>query len=234
MRLYFVTDLLNGIVVRGVSGKREEYKPVHLESKLNLPSSDLFDVIKEIKPKNLYVADLDRIMGKGDNIDAIEKLTTSVDDLIADCGFKRASEIRNLQSGPVFSPVLGTETFDIRQLEQIENPRNIVVSIDILDSILDASSSFKSWLEMVEFLNSFRLKGMIVLTLKKVGTSSSLDWKLLEKAIDVATNPVFGGGGVRSLEDLEKAKEIGCEALLISTAVHLGKIPLEVIRRGDF
>ncbi|RLI83702.1 HisA/HisF family protein, partial [Archaeoglobales archaeon] len=81
MRLYFVTDLLNGIVVRGVSGKREEYKPVHLESKLNLPSSDLFVVIREIKPKNLYVADLDRIMGKGDNIDAIEKLTTSVDDL---------------------------------------------------------------------------------------------------------------------------------------------------------
>jgi len=230
MRLYFVTDLLNGLIVRGVGGKRENYKPIHLESEVGLQSSYPVEVVKFIKPKNLYVADLDRIMGKGDNIDMIEKLTTFVDDLIADCGFKHAPETKNLQ----FSPVLGTETFDIRQLEQIENPQNVVVSIDILDSILDASSSFKSWLDMIEFLNSFRLKGMIVLTLKKVGTSSSLDWRLLEKAIDVATNPVFGGGGVRSMEDLEKAKEIGCEALLVSTAVHLRKIPLEVIRKGGF
>jgi|Deesub1362A_J573_1020465.scaffolds.fasta_scaffold00028_103 phosphoribosylformimino-5-aminoimidazole carboxamide ribotide isomerase len=228
MKLYFVTDLLNGLVVRGMSGKRQEYKPVNLESELSLPSSNPIEVIEFIKPKNLYVADLDRIMGKGDNIDTIGKLTTFVDDLIADCGFKDPSEIKKLK----FSPVLGTETFDIRQLERIENPQNVVVSIDILDSILDASSSFKSWLDMVDFLNSFRLKGTIILTLKKVGTSSSLDWRLLEKAIEVSTNPVFGGGGVRSLEDVEKAKEIGCYALLVSTAVHLGKIPLGTIQRG--
>ncbi len=230
MKIYFVTDLLNGTVVRGVSGKREEYKPVHLESTLGLSSSDPVNVIEEIRPKNLYVADLDRIMGKGDNVDLIEKLSTYVNDLIADCGFRKPSEVEGLN----FSPVLGTETFDIRQLEEIENTRKLVVSVDILDSILDASSSFESWPDMVEFLSSFELKGVIVLTLKKVGTSSSLDWRLLEKAIDISTNPIFGGGGVRSLEDLEKAKEIGCGALLVSTAVHLGEIPLEVIRRGDF
>ena len=228
LKLYFVTDLLNGLVVRGVSGKRQEYKPIRNESTLSLPSSNPIEVVEFIKPKNLYVADLDRIMGVGTHSELIEKLKAFVDDLIADCGFKDPSEVKDLP----FSPVLGTETFDIRQLEKVEKTENVVVSIDILDSLLDASSSFKDWLEMVDFLNSFRLKGVIVLTLKKVGTSSSLDWELLEKAIDASTNPVFGGGGVKSLNDLERAKEIGCKALLVATAVHNREIPLEVVRKG--
>ncbi|MBO8183105.1 MAG: HisA/HisF family protein [Archaeoglobus sp.] len=230
LAIYFVTDLLNGLVVRGVSGKRHEYRPIKSESSLGLPSSNPIEVVEFIKPKNLYVADLDKIMGFGSHSDLIDKLATSVDDLIADCGFKDSSEIKDLQ----FSPVLGTETFNIRQLERIERTESVVVSIDILDSILDASSSFEDWLEMVEFLNSFKLKGVIILTLKKVGTSSSLDWELLEKAIDVSANPVFGGGGVKSLDDLDKAKEIGCKALLVATAVHNRKIPLEVIQEGYF
>ena len=230
LAIYFVTDLLNGLVVRGVSGKRQEYKPIRDESTLSLPSSNPIEVVEFIKPKNLYVADLDRIMGVGNHSELIERLIPFVDDLIADCGFKDPFEVKDLP----FSPVLGTETFDIRQLERIEKTENVVVSIDILDSVLDASSSFKDWVEMVDFLNSFRLKGVIVLTLKKVGTSSSLDWELLETAIDASTNPIFGGGGVKSLNDLERAKEIGCKALLVATAVHNQEIPLEVIRKGYF
>jgi phosphoribosylformimino-5-aminoimidazole carboxamide ribotide isomerase len=229
MKLYFVIDLLNGEVVRGVGGERDRYKPVHEDSLLNLQNSNPFELMKLINPKNLYVADLDRIMGKGSNFKTIQKLGDFVDDLIADCGFRTHSEVKDLP----FSPVLGTETFALEQLERVE-ARKVVVSIDILDKILDTSSSFESWLDAMEFLNSFRLKGVILLTLKRVGTSSSLDWELLEKAVDVSANPVFGGGGVRNVEDLEKAKEIGCKALLISTAVHKREVPLEVIKGGYF
>jgi phosphoribosylformimino-5-aminoimidazole carboxamide ribotide isomerase len=230
LKLYFVIDLLNGRVVRGVSGEREHYKPIHLESKLDLPSSNPMEVAEFIKPKNLYVADLNRILGTGNHLNVIDKLGTFVDDLIADCGFRNHQEVESLK----FSPVLGTETFDIKQLERVEKTENLVVSIDILDSVMDASLSFESWQEMVEFLNSFKLKGIIILTLKRVGTSTSLDWKLLERAIEISANPIFGGGGVKSVEDLDIAKEIGCKALLISTAVHKRKISLEVIRKGVF
>jgi phosphoribosylformimino-5-aminoimidazole carboxamide ribotide isomerase len=36
------------------------------------------------------------------------------------------------------------------------------------------------------------------------------------------------------MDDVERAKEIGCEGLLVATAVHRKKIPLEIVRIGDY
>ncbi len=226
MKVYFVMDLLSGVVVKAVRGERSKYKPIHLSSKI-LQSSNPCQVIEKIRAKYLYIADLDRITGKRDNTRTIEDLSKKVDHLIADCGFRDVTEIDAID----FDPVLGTETFDIRDLDKVQ--KKAFVSLDIKgDSLLDSSGCFRNWKGALEFLNSFRLGGVIILTLHRVGTGTSLDFEILEKAVEISDNPVFAGGGVKDMDDLMKAKEIGCSGVLIATAVHERDIPLEIVRRG--
>ncbi|WP_202319227.1 HisA/HisF family protein [Archaeoglobus neptunius] len=221
MRVFFVVDIKNGSVVAGKSGERERYQPVSHVSSL-VKSDEPVDVISEIKPRFLYAADLDRITGKGDNFDILHQIAPMVDELIADCGFRRSEELENLP----FIPVVGTETFDITHLD-----RKCYVSLDFKGKFLDASGRFRSWQAAVEFLNSFDLPGIIVLPIHSVGTMKP-DFSLLNIALEVSENPVMIGGGISGMDDLLRLKEMGCRGALVATAVHRGRIPVEIIRKG--
>ncbi|MEM4702170.1 MAG: HisA/HisF family protein, partial [Archaeoglobaceae archaeon] len=135
MKLFFVLDLKDKIAVLAERGERERYKPIS-EKSLVVKSSDPVDVVKTLKPRFLYVADLDRILGHGNNFQTIEALSNLVEELIADCGFRSVEELEKIR----FKPVLGTETFDITKID-----RKCYVSLDFRDSFLDASGKFKSW-----------------------------------------------------------------------------------------
>ena len=223
MKIYFVVDILNGRVVRAFKGLRDRYTPIHEFSKV-VSSSDVFEVIRTIKPRFLYIADLDRIMGTGTNAKIIEKVIA--EEVIVDFGFRDQNEIYNLK----FTPVLGTETFNMMKLEEVK--KKVFVSVDLKgNELLDASRSFKNWIELLEYLNTFDLMGVIILMLDRIGTGTlSLD--ILTKAIEISDNPTFAGGGINDLDDLMKLKELGYDGVLISTAVHLGKIPLDIVQKG--
>lgn len=223
MKVFFVVDIKSGKVVAGKGGERESYPPITAISRL-VSSDDALKVIEEIKPRFLYAADLDRIVGLGDNFSLLSKLSKRVEELIADCGFRSPEELENLP----FTPVVGTETFDITQLD-----RKCYVSLDFKERFLDASGKFESWEDAVEFLNSFDLYGLIVLPIHAVG-SMRPDLSVLTKTLELSEHPVMLGGGISGVEDLERLKEMGCSGVLVATAVHKGKIPLDVVRRGEF
>ncbi len=221
MRVYFVVDIKNGLVVAAKKGERESYRPINSPI---VPSSDPVSVINAVEPKYLYAADLDRITGVGDNTEILENLSKHVSEMIADCGFKNDEELKDLP----FIPVVGTETFDITKLKT-----RCYVSLDFKERFLDASSKFKDWSEAVELLNSYDLYGIIVLPIHSVGTMKP-EFELAEKVISISNHPVMLGGGISGLEDLNTAKEIGCSGVLVATAVHKGKIPLDIVRSGYF
>lgn len=221
MKVFFVIDIKNGRAVAGKSGERDKYLPITDFSTL-VSSDDPLEVVSQIKPRFLYAADLDRIMGTGDNMKVLLASSSMTDELIADCGFRSTEEIDKLP----FTPVVGTETFDITQIS-----RRCYVSLDFKEEFLDASGKFGSWREAVECLNSFDLYGVIVLPIHFVGTMKT-DFSLLQAVMEVSDNPVLLGGGISSMDDLYKLKEMGCEGVLVATAVHRKKIPLEVVRRG--
>lgn len=223
MKVFFVVDIKDGKVVAGKSGEREKYPPISSVSSV-VNSDDAVEVVEEIKPRFLYAADLDRIMGKGNNSDTLLKLSTRVEELIADCGFRKPEELENLP----FTPVVGTETFDITQLD-----RKCYVSIDFKEKFLDASEKFKSYKEAVEFLNSLSLEGIIVLPIHAVGTMKT-DFSILEQTLEISEHPVLLGGGISGIGDLERLKEMGCSGVLIATAIHKGRIPVSLVRKGEF
>ncbi len=222
MKVFFVIDIKNGIVVAGKKGEREKYAPISESSPL-VSSSHPFDVVSAVKPRYLYAADLDRIMGKGDNTLMLNQLAQQVEELIADCGFRNPEELEELN----FTPVLGTETYDITKIRD-----DCYVSLDFKEKFMDASGKFDDWKDCVEYLNSFDLRGVIVLAIHSVGTMRA-NFNLLRAVMDVSNNPVLLGGGVSGVDDLEKLREMGCSGVLTATAVHRRRIPLDIVRRGE-
>ncbi len=222
MKVFFVIDVKDGIVVAGKGGERSRYSPIS-ESSLIVNSNDPLTVVSEVKPRYLYAADLDRIMGTGDNTAVLNQLVQKVDELIVDCGFRNPEELEGLN----FIPVLGTETYDMTKVVD-----GCYVSLDFKERFMDASGKFDDWKECVEYINSFDLRGVIVLAIHSVGTMK-VDFDLLEAVMGVSDNPVLLGGGVSEVEDLEKLRDMGCSGVLIATAVHRKKIPLDVVKRGE-
>lgn len=225
MKLFFVMDIMNGIVVLAEKGERHKYRPV-AEKSLVVKKSNPLEVLEEIKPRFLYVADLDRILGKGSNLNMLNSISTKVEEMIADCGFRSLEELKNAN----FIPVLGTETFDITKVADIRG--DYYVSLDFRDEkFLDASGRFEDFKSALEFLNSFSFKGVIVLNISRVG-SGNPDFELISNVLSLSANPVYLGGGVSGLDDLEKLRDLGCDGVLISSAIHRKAIPLDLIQKG--
>lgn len=222
MDIYLAIDLKNGRVVGGKAGRRDEYKEVHEESIL-LERSDPAYVIKTLKPKNVYVADLDRIEGKGDNTRHILEIAEIAEKTIADVGIREIDDVKKA----FFTPVIGTETFDISKLED----GDYLISVDIRERLLDRSGRFRDYVEVLEYLNSFRISGVIVLPIHQVGTLN-FNFQVVEKAIEVSDHEILTGGGLRSYEDLLRVKSLGVAGVIVSTAFHKGMIDPSILRQG--
>src|SRR4030066_1190974 len=75
LKIIPVLDILEGVAVHAVRGKRKEYK--HLRSEL-VASADPLEVavtFKDLGFNELYVADLDAITGKKPNIRVIKRIS---------------------------------------------------------------------------------------------------------------------------------------------------------------
>ncbi len=215
IKLYLALDIKGGRVVWGYRGERESYESINKHS-VAVSTSSPTGVLKELKPKRVYVADLDAISGKG-SFD-VSTLAPLVGELIVDRGYKKKGDAEADLSK--FIPVLGSETYDLRNVFD-----GVFVSLDFKNRFLGGLSLR----EALEILNSYRLRGVIVLDISRVGTGK-LNIELVEKVASLLTNPIYVGGGISDLSDIERLEEMGVEGAILATAIHRGKIPPDVLR----
>ena len=228
-RCVFVLDLFNGSAVHAVRGEREKYQPIATKSKV-VNTSDPISILELLRPKEVYVADLDRITGSGDNLALIGEMARKVETM-ADVGISSVEELDLL---PIScKPVLGTETGSFTFIEGASSIREVTVSVDLFGGeVLTRDSSLKiPPLDLIRKLNPLPIREIILLVLDRVGTSAGLDEAFLRKAADLSDHPVLLGGGVKDGSDLDRLDELGLAGALIATAIHDGKIPLDAIRR---
>ena len=216
LKLYLAVDIKGGEVVWGCRGEREKYESIDKHS-IVVNTSSPAGVLKELKPKRVYVADLDAISGKGGAFD-VSTLAPLVDELIVDRGYRKREEAEADLSK--FIPVLGSETYDLKNVFD-----GVFVSLDFKNRFLGGLSLHKA----LEILNSYRLRGVIVLDISRVGTGK-LNLELVGKVADLSTNPIYVGGGISGLSDIERLEDMGVEGAILATAIHRGKIPPDVLR----
>jgi phosphoribosylformimino-5-aminoimidazole carboxamide ribotide isomerase len=229
VRCIFVLDILNGAVVHAVRGERRCYEPIDRSSGIVSTSLPL-RILKELEPREVYVADLNRLMGEGDNSAIIEAISAKTKTM-ADIGISSRKDLDSLPEA--VSPILGTETASLGLIKEAALKRKIVVSIDMKGGNVLARDPLLAGLaplQILQVLNDLTLEAVILLELSRVGTSSGLDLEFLEKAAAQSKHPLILGGGVKDEEDLLALEGMGFSGALVATAVHNGKIPLERIR----
>ena len=234
MRCIFVLDILNGAVVHALRGERRSYRPITEFSSI-VSTSEPLGVLRELCPREIYVADLNLITGKGDNLAAIGEISR-ISKTMADIGISLLTDLDRLP--PAVSPVLGTETASFSIIEEaaarsIQRGGRAVVSIDMKKGRLLASDPGLAGREPIDFLKSLNrldLEGVILLDLERVGASTGLDTVFLKAAAEASRHPLILGGGIGGEEDLETLEDMGFAGALVATAVHNGRIPLSKIQ----
>jgi len=239
-RLIFVMDVLDGVVVHAKRGERDQYTPINLFSSI-VSSSDPVQVIEEIKPEEVYIADLNRLMNTGDNRAKITELRTRNRELkiMLDYGVKGMDDLKEAVEAELADNfVLGTETTSVDLIEEASksgmlNDKRVSVSVDLFNKeVLTRDRRLKTDpLVLIKKLNEYPIQDVIVLELDRVGTKSGIDFDFLSRAVAVSKHNILSGGGVRSYEDTAKMERIGVKGALVSTALHDGSIPVSAIRK---
>jgi len=230
--LIFVMDLLDGVVVHAKRGEREKYVPIHRFSSI-VTSSDPARVIETIKPNEVYIADLNRLMNTGNNRPILKDLRTRNRDLriMLDYAVKGMEDLKEAVDAEMADKfVLGTETISLELLEEASKSdiiNDISISLDLFNNEVLASDTRMKIdpLLLIKELNKFPVRDVIVLELNRVGTKSGIDFEFLARAVELSEHDILCGGGVRNCEDVHKMAAIGVKGALVATAVHDGGIP---------
>lgn len=235
MKLIPVIDLMQGQVVRAVRGNRQAYQPI--VSRL-CASSDPVTVAKALcehcATRQLYVADLDALLGKPTQMAILRSLLESMPglELWLDAGFASAGAAQTLRTGlgaagQQVVAVFGSESLASRaELERCfvgagaqGNASESVLSLDRRDGQrLDAAGCWDA--------PALWPKRVIVMTLERVGSGAGPDLDTLgEVRLKSPGTYIVGAGGIRNEGDLARARDAGAEAWLVASALHDARLP---------
>ena len=242
MKIIPVIDILNGIAVHAVKGKRSEYKPLQSNLIKSTDPQEIAEVLYELGFKELYIADIDAIIDCSSNFDQLKQIVEKINvALMVDAGVTSLERAYQLLETGVAKIVVGTETlssknFIVDMLKRFGRDR-ILVSLDLKDGKVLVQPSFSGPVEPIQLLKEFKSLGLsevIVLDLSRVGSREGVDFDFLKKIIEETGFDIYIGGGVRDLKDLNDLKKIGVVGVLIGTSLHTGKISIEELKGEGF
>jgi phosphoribosylformimino-5-aminoimidazole carboxamide ribotide isomerase len=220
MELILAMDLKGGQVVHGKSGERNTYKPLDWGCS---PTAEPAGFLRAIMPKNIYIADLDRIEGGGSHDRLVAECARQVSACYIDRGCRSPEDLLN---GYHLTNIVGTETGG----EDLSVYGGGFLSLDMKNGRIIPSG--RDPVDLLRQANGWKFRGCILLNISGVGTESGLDPGILETLRSVYHRRLFWGGGIASAADLEALCAAGFDGAIIATALHHRKIPLAWIRRG--
>lgn len=224
---------MTGDVVRGVGGRRQEYRPI--VSRLT-PSSRPLDVALAIREHfgigECYLADLDAIAG-GEPVWPIYTILRDAGfRLWIDAGVRRVTQACHLADAGVESIVVGLETVEgPRQLADIAHTlgERMVFSLDLRQG--EPLGNRDLWggrdAESIA-VEAVRcgVRRLLVLDLARVGLGGGTGTRNLCARLSAAfpNVEISAGGGVRNRSDLEELIAYGARIALTASALHDGRL----------
>jgi len=214
-----VIDLKNGQVVHARRGERDAYQPIRSALCQGSQPLDVVAGLLRVHPfETLYIADLDAIQGRGDNLAAIRSLHQAFPDLRlwVDNGLADADIGRAWLALELGDLVLGSEVQrDLSTLVGLADATaRIILSLDHKDDRFLGPAELRTtpalWPPRV-----------IAMTLSRVGSAAGPDVELLDALARAAPGrQIFAAGGVRGGEDLVQLVRRGVSGVLVATALH--------------
>jgi phosphoribosylformimino-5-aminoimidazole carboxamide ribotide isomerase len=239
-----VLDLRGGLVVRGIAGRRDEYRPI--ESRLT-PSCAPVEVAAALvqqlrfdsppqsaKRPKLYVADLDAIMSDKPQWPVIRALIDAGYDLYLDGGIRDVCQARQFVQLGVHNLIVG--------LEVVASPDDLAEIVNASTASVGFSLDLKAgapmtnsgrWpadpIEITDRAVDCGIEFLVILDLASVGVAggpSTLDLcrRVHERH---ASLPLITGGGIRSVADVQDCLRAGAQQALVASALHDGMIAFD-------
>ncbi len=232
-----VLDVMNGVVVRAVGGRRDEYQPV--VSKLTTSTEPLTvanAMLALTGGRELYVADLDAIRGGTTVSPAVLELFEGLGVMAwTDVGLSDQRPPSILPDSWGVWPVVGTETAtpaDLAGAIRGSDSPPVAVSLDLHDGRL--LGNWDAWgakhdcdaVAVARTAMNGRAKALIVLDLARVGTGTGTGTEPLLKAFraEFPRVDLIAGGGVKTWADVERLGEAGATGVLVASALHDGTL----------
>jgi len=233
MKIFPAIDIKDKKCVRLVKGdfdNKTEYETSPI---------DQADKYKDHGFKNLHIVDLDgALTGETVNLDIIQKIISKFDLKIEIGGGVRNFEsIQKYTDVGVEKVILGSAAIkDKNFLKEAcqKFPNKIALGLDAKDGYLSVSgwkeNSNKLTLDFLKEVNDFGASRLIYTDINRDGTKQSPNFEGTAKVADVSNCPVIISGGVSSIDDIKKAKELNnknIEGIIVGKAIYDGDIKLE-------
>ena len=237
MKIFPAIDIKDKKCVRLVKGdfnNKTEYKMSPVEQARKY---------KDIGFKNLHIVDLDgALTGETVNLDIIKDIISKFD-LNVEIG----GGIRNLDSIQKYTDVgaekviLGSAAIKDKNFlkEACEKfPNKIALGLDAKDGYL----SISGWKENSKVLtrdylnevNGYGVSRLIFTDINRDGMKQSPNFEETSKVAELSNCPVIISGGVSSVNDIKKAKNLkNIEGIIVGKAIYDGDILLEELVKED-
>jgi phosphoribosylformimino-5-aminoimidazole carboxamide ribotide isomerase len=227
-------DILEGQVVRLVKGKLQNKivysdNPIEIAKKLEAQGAEI-----------IHVVDLDATLTTGwnnnkNNTEIILKIIDTIKIPVQVAGGIRSIDaIKKMFEKKAEKIVIGTLAYKHPQvLQQLSKDRmeKIVISIDQNKGIVMIDgwrqpSGFRI-IEAIKFFMAKGVKEFLLTTVDRDGTLNGPDLDTLSYASNVNGAKIIASGGISSIEDIIRIKNIGCSAVILGKSIYDGKIDVK-------
>jgi len=233
MKIFPAIDIKDKKCVRLVKGdfdNKTEYK---------ISPIDQAGKYKDHGFKNLHIVDLDgALTGDTVNLDIIQEIVSKFDLKIEIGGGVRNFEsIQKYTDAGVEKVILGSAAIkDKNFLKEAcqKFPNKIALGLDAKDGYLSVfgwrENSNKLTLDFLKEVNDYGASRLIYTDINRDGTKASPNFEETSKVADISNCPVIISGGVSSINDIKKAKNLNnknIEGIIVGKAIYDGDIQLE-------
>ena len=237
MKIFPAIDIKDKKCVRLIKGdfdNKTEYEPSPV---------DQAGKYKDHGFKNLHIVDLDgALTGETMNLDIIQKIVSKFDLKIEiGGGIRNFESIQKYTDAGVEKVILGSAAIKDKNFlkEACQRfPNKIALGLDAKDGYLSLSgwkeNSNQLTLDFLKEVNDYGASRLIYTDINKDGTKTSPNFEETAKLAGISNCPVIISGGVSSITDIKKAKDLNnknIEGIIVGKAIYDGDIQLDELAK---
>ena len=237
MKIFPAIDIKDKKCVRLIKGDFEN------KTEYEISPVDQASKYKDHGFKNLHIVDLDgALTGETINLDIIQEIVSKFDlEIEIGGGVRNFESIQKYTNAGVEKVILGSSAIkDKNFLKEAcqKFPNKIALGLDAKNGYLSVSgwkeNSNQLTLDFLSEVNDYGVSRLIYTDINKDGTKQGPNFDETVKVADVSNFPVIISGGVSSIDDIKKAKELNnknIEGIIVGKAIYDDDIKLEELAK---
>ena len=231
MKIFPAIDIKDKKCVRLVKGNFDN------KTEYNMSPVEQASKFKDHGFKNLHIVDLDgALTGETVNLDIIQDIVGKFNLKVEiGGGIRKLESILKYIDAGVEKVILGSAAIKDKNFlkESCEKfPDKIALGLDAKDGYLSVSgwkeNSNQLTLDYLKEVNNYGVSRLIYTDINRDGMKKSPNFDETSKIAKISNCPVIISGGVSSIEDIKKAKNLkNVQGIIVGKAIYDGDIKLE-------